>query len=180
VSVTWAIQGATSVPVNANQASVPSGSRPLDPVLPQIGSVILTSSIGTQRYDALQTVVRKLHANGWSLMATHTWGHAFSDSRGFFSDSGQSAEPATFWPNPRDQPAEWGSSAFDARHHLTVAWTMDVPWGRGRRWGAGVPAWADADGWVVIDGVARAQAMRSRSWRRTSRRRARDHGRLIV
>jgi hypothetical protein len=145
-----------AVPVNANQASEPGGSRPLDPYLPQIGSVILTSSIGTQRYDSLQTVVRRTYANGWSLIATHTWGHAFSDSRGFYSDSGQSAEPATFWPNPRDQAAEWGSSAFDAPHHVTAGWTMDLPWGRERRFGADMPAWADAlaGGWSV-DGIWR-------------------------
>lgn len=146
-----------AVPVNANQASEPGGARPLDPFLPQIGSVILTTSIGKQRYDSLQTIVRRTYANGWSLIATHTWGHAFSDSRGFYSDSGQSAEPATFWPNPRDQAAEWGPSAFDARHHLTVGWTLDLPVGRGRRWGAEMPGWADAvvGGWSV-DGLWRA------------------------
>lgn len=146
-----------AVPVNANQASQPGGARPLDAYLPQIGSVILTSSIGQQRYDSLQTVVRRTYAKGWSLIATHTWGHAFSDSRGYFSDSGQSAEPATFWPNPRDQEAEWGSSAFDARHHVTAGWTLDLPFGRGRRWGAETPAWVDAvaGGWSV-DGLWRA------------------------
>jgi hypothetical protein len=146
-----------AVPLNANQASEPGGSRPLDPYLPQIGSVILISSIGKQSYDALQTVVRKHYANGWSLMASHTWGHAFSDSRGFYSDSGQSAEPATFWPNPRDQQAEWGSSAFDARHHWTMGWTMEVPWGRDRRWGATMARWVDvvSGGWS-LDGMWRA------------------------
>ncbi|MCC7180341.1 MAG: carboxypeptidase regulatory-like domain-containing protein [Acidobacteria bacterium] len=146
-----------AVPVNANQAAEPGGPRPLDPFLPQIGSVILTTSIGKQRYDSLQTVVRRTYANGWSLIATHTWEHAFSDSRGYYSDSGQSAEPATFWPDPRDQAAEWGPSAFDARHHLTVGWTLDLPVGRGRRWGAEMPAWADAvvGGWSV-DGLWRA------------------------
>lgn len=148
-----------AVPVNANQASEPGGDRPLDPYLPQIGNVVLTASIGKQQYDALQTVLRKPHGQGWSLIASHTWGHAFSDSRGYYSDSGQSAEPATFWPNPRDQAAEWGSSAFDARHHVSVGWTLDLPWGRERRWASTMPSWLDAiaGGWSV-DGLWRAHS----------------------
>lgn len=137
------------VPLNANQPLVPGGPRPLDGVLPQIGAVILTTSIGRQRYDALQASVRRRHSNGWSLIGSYTWSHAFSDSRGFFSESGQSAEPATFWPNPRDQAAEWGPSAFDVRHTFTGGTLVDLPWGRGRRWGSAMPPWLDAiaGGW---------------------------------
>ena len=137
------------VPVNANQPAAPGAPRPLDHVLPQIGSVILTTSVGRQRYDALQASVRRRYSRGWSLIGSYTWGHAFSDSRGFFSEGGQSAEPATFWPDPRDQAAEWGPSAFDVRHTFTGGMLADLPIGRDRRWGRGMPAWADAlaGGW---------------------------------
>lgn len=143
------VGGHLPVPINANQATAPTAPRPLDDVLPQIGSLILTSSVGKQQYDALQVTARKRHSSGWGVTAAYTWGHAFSDSRGFFSESGQTAEPATFWPNPRDQGAEWGPSAFDVRHTLVGGMTFDLPWGRDQRWGAAMPAWLEvlAGGW---------------------------------
>jgi hypothetical protein len=139
------------VPVNGNQAQVPGGPRPLDAVLPQIASVILTAPVGEHQYDALQVQGRKRYARGWSLVASYVWGHAFTNSRGFFSDSGQTAEQASFWPDPRNPEAEWGSSPYDVRHNLSVGWLADLPWGRGRRWLSGIPAALDAivGGWSM-------------------------------
>jgi hypothetical protein len=57
-----------------------------------------------------------------------------SHGRGFFSDGGQAAEAASFWPNPRDREAEWGPAASDVRHNLKVAGILELPIGRDRKW----------------------------------------------
>jgi len=64
-----------------------------------------------------------------------------TNSRGFFSEGGQTAEQTSFAPNPRNLEAEWGPAQFDVRHSLTVAGVADLPFGRGRRFLAGAPRW---------------------------------------
>ena len=73
------------------------------------------------------------------------------DGRGFFSEGGQTAEPGSYWPDPRNQSAEWGPLPFDARHTLTSAAIVDLPFGGGRRWLNDVPRWVDciAGGWTM-------------------------------
>ena len=44
-----------------------------------------------------------------------------TNSRGFFSEGGQTAEQTSFAPNPRNLEAEWGPAQFDVRRSLTVA-----------------------------------------------------------
>ena len=88
------------VPLNADQRPAPGAPRPLDAIYPQIAGVSLTTSIGHQQYDALQTTVRKRFANGWEFLSAYTWSRGMGDGRGFFSEGGQTAEPASFWPDP--------------------------------------------------------------------------------
>ena len=139
------------VPLNADQRPAPGAPRPLDAIYPQIAGVTLTTSIGHQQYDALQMNVRKRFANGWEFLSAYAWSRGMGDGRGFFSEGGQTAEPASFWPDPRNQNAEWGPLPFDARHTLTSAAIIDLPFGRGRRWLNNVPQWVDAvaGGWTM-------------------------------
>jgi len=83
-----------------------------------------------------------LSTNGttlWSFVFTrpggrlYTWSLAMTNSRGFFSEGGQTAEQTSFAPNRRNLEAEWGPAQFDVRHSLTVAGVADLPFGRGRR-----------------------------------------------
>jgi len=83
-----------------------------------------------------------LSTNGttlWSFAFTrpggrlYTWSLAMTNSRGFFSEGGQTAEQTSFAPNRRNLEAEWGPAQFDVRHSLTVAGVADLPFGRGRR-----------------------------------------------
>ena len=139
------------VPVNFNQRPSPDEPRPLDSVYPQIGGVILTAPNAKQRYDALQVFAQKRVAGGARVSAAYTWSHAMTNSRGFFSDGGQTAEQASFWPNPRNVDTEWGPAPFDVRHSLTIAGMAELPLGRGRRFLADAPAWLHGvvSGWSV-------------------------------
>ena len=139
------------VPVNADQRPAPGAPRPLDTIYQQIAGVSLTASIGHQQYDALQATLRKRFAGGWEFVSAYAWSRGMGDGRGFFSEGGQTAEPASFWPDPRNQQAEWGPLPFDARHNLTTAAIVDLPFGRGRRWLNTAPRWVDcvAGGWTM-------------------------------
>jgi len=139
------------VPVNANQAPRPGEPRPFDSVYPQISSVILTAANANQRYNGLQMTARKRFSDGWEVFGAYTWSTAWSHGRGFFSDGGQVAEAASFWPNPRDRDAEWAPASFDVRHNLAVAGLAEMPWGNGRRWLSGGPGWLKSlvGGWSV-------------------------------
>jgi len=139
------------VPVNADQPRHAGDSRPLDSIYPQIGSVVLTAANADQQYNGLQTSARKRWSNGWEIIAAYTWSSAMSHGRGFFSEGGQTAEPASFWPNPYDRDAEWGPVPFDVRHNLTAAGISELPFGRTRRWLSTESPWIEGlvGGWSI-------------------------------
>ena len=139
------------MPVNADQPRHAGEPRPLDAVYPQIAGVVLTAANANQRYDALQASARKRFSSGWEFRSAYTLSHGMSHGRGFFSEGGQTAEPASFWPNPYDRDAEWGPVAFDVRHNAVAAGIWDLPFGRERRWLADAPMWIDrlAGGWSL-------------------------------
>ena len=143
-------------PVNFDQRPAPGAPRPFDAVYPQIGGVILTSSNAKQRYDGLQLSAQK-RASGARVSAAYTFSLAMTNSRGFFSEGGQTAEQASFAPDPRNIDAEWGPAPFDVRHVLSVAAVTDLPLGRGRRFLAAAPRWVDAfvGGWSIA-GILKA------------------------
>jgi hypothetical protein len=145
------------VPVNYNQRPAPGAPRPFDAVYPQIGGVILTTPNARQRYDALQAMGRKRFSEGLAFVASYTWSHAMSNGRGFFSDSGQTAEQSAYWADPRNPDAEWGPTPFDVRHALSIGALSELPWGRRRRFLSGAPRWVDAiaGGWAVA-GILKA------------------------
>jgi hypothetical protein len=144
-------------PVNFDQRPAPGEPRPFDATYPQIGGVILTTSNAKQRYDGLQLSARKRGAGGTYLSAAYTWSLAMTNSRGFFSEGGQTAEQASFGPNPRDLDADWGPAPFDVRHSLAVAAVADLPFGRQRRFFANAPGWVNGvvGGWSVA-GILKA------------------------
>jgi hypothetical protein len=139
------------VPVNADQPRHAGEPRPFDSIYPQIAGIVLTTGNANQSYAALQGMARKRLSNDWELLMSYTWSRGLSHGRGFFSDGGQTAEPASFWPNPYDREAEWGPVPFDVRHNAAAAGIWNLPFGRERRW------LADASRWV--DGVVRGWSL---------------------
>jgi TonB dependent receptor len=117
-----------------SQATVALGTllRPY----PQYGTLMETFMPGVDnRYKALQLRVQRRFASGYSLV----WGYNYNrESTGaFFNGPDQYANKLTMIP------------ASSPRHRMTLASTVELPFGRGRRFGKSVPALVNAvlGGW---------------------------------
>jgi len=117
----------TGVPVCS--ASSCGFFRPLDAAflaagVPLLGSVRSEESIGRSRYDGMNISYRQRGFHKVDLIANYTLARAV----GYDQDGG------SFRNYPRDpqkpfSPFEFGPSFNDERHHVTIAGTVNLPWG---------------------------------------------------
>ena len=99
----------------------------------KISQISGTSSTGNQKYNALQSSLRKRFSGGVEFQASYTWSKGMSDSVGFYSDSGQAGPQSPYWQNLYNRKAEWGPTYFDNTHSFTSAFVYEMPWGKGKR-----------------------------------------------
>jgi trimeric autotransporter adhesin len=92
------------------------------------------SSEGHSTLHALSLRARKRLARGVAFGGAYTWSRAYDNA------SSIGGGGATVAQNDRDLEAEWGRSSFERRHSVTADYSIELPWGRGRRW-------LDAAGW---------------------------------
>jgi hypothetical protein len=119
---------------NLNQAVPGPGAvnsrRPFFAVRPGLADVTWAVSDGTADYHAFQFSAEKRLSHGFSGLLSYTWGHAIDTVGQSFGGGADGPLPQ----DPRNRLADRGNSPFDMRHRLTVAWTYELPFGRGRRW----------------------------------------------
>jgi len=123
-----------SITENAAGAPVCSASscgfyRPLDAAfiaagVSKLGSLRNDESIGRSRYDGMNISYRQRGFHHVDLIANYTLARA----QGYDQDGG------SFRYYPRDpqkpfSPFEFGPSFNDERHHVTIAGTVNLPWG---------------------------------------------------
>ena len=92
--------------------------------VPRLGSVRNEESIGRSRYDGMNISYRQRGFHKVDLIANYT----LSKAQGYDQDGG------SFRYYPRDpqkpfSPFEYGPSFNDERHHVTIASTVNLPWG---------------------------------------------------
>src|SRR5262249_16918417 len=92
--------------------------------VPLLGSVRNEESIGRSRYDGLNISYRQRGFHRVDLIANYT----LSKAQGYDQDG------ASFRYYPRDpqkpfSPFEYGPAFNDERHHVTIAATVNLPWG---------------------------------------------------
>jgi len=92
--------------------------------VPVLGSVRNEESIGRSRYDGMNISYRQRGFHKVDLIANYTLARA----QGYDQDGG------SFRYYPRDpqhpfSPFEFGPSFNDERHHVTIAGTVNLPWG---------------------------------------------------
>jgi hypothetical protein len=104
--------------------------------LPEFVSTIVEDYEGSDSYHAAVARLQKRFSNGNSLLVTYTW----SRSRDKLN-----------YLNPSERVLEDRISPNDRTHHLAVAATAHLPFGKGRRWGAGWSGALDAilGGWQL-------------------------------
>ncbi|MGH6628297.1 MAG: hypothetical protein ACREB3_01035, partial [Burkholderiales bacterium] len=92
----------------------------------------LNKSIAFSTYHAVQLNVTKRFSRGFHVQGAYTWSHAIDDA----SDPLDAAAGNRSFPrNSFNLLQERGTSDFDQRHRLSVNYTWDLPFGKGRKWG---------------------------------------------
>ncbi len=93
-------------------------------------------------FHGLETKLEKRFSKGLTLLASYTWSHDIGSFQGAHTGQTQIAD----FPN-----AQRGNVDPDFRHRLTVSYTYELPFGRGKPYGAGMNAFENsvAGGWQV-------------------------------
>jgi len=93
-------------------------------------------------FNGLETKLEKRFSSGSTLLTSYTWSHDIGDWQGAHTGNTQIAD---------DPNAQRGDVDPDYRHRLTVSYTYEFPFGRGKPFGADFNAVenAIAGGWQV-------------------------------
>jgi Carboxypeptidase regulatory-like domain/TonB dependent receptor len=89
----------------------------------------LNRSIANSNYNGFQATVTKRFSRGFQIQTAYTWSHAIDDG----SDPLDAAAGGRSFPrNSYNLAAERGNSDFDLRHRLSINYTWELPFGKGR------------------------------------------------
>ncbi|MBI3472888.1 MAG: TonB-dependent receptor [Candidatus Solibacter usitatus] len=116
-------------------SSTPSLYLSGNPALRVITQISGTNSNGNQKYNALQSTLRKRMSGGLEFQAAYTWSKGMSDAIGYYGEGGQAGSQSAYWQYLYAQKAEWGPTYFDATHMLSLSHVWDIPIGKGKHFG---------------------------------------------
>jgi hypothetical protein len=97
--------------------------------VPEFADIVYIESIGNSTYNSLQAKFQQRLRSGFSAIVSYTYGKSIDDNSTFFSSAGDANFPQDSL-NPR---AERGRSNFDLRHRFSMGYSLDLPFGKGRR-----------------------------------------------
>src|SRR5438445_247922 len=111
------------------------------------GDMQILENLGISNYNSLQAKLERRFANGFTLLASYTYGKALTDSVDHLStsgagngvDVGEFKEPQ----DPHNRRIEYGPSEFDVKHRFVLSGVWQLPFGRGRAMGLGGSRAAD-------------------------------------
>jgi hypothetical protein len=117
-----------------------------DRPFPQFSNVsIVLPSIGRSDYHAGTLRVERRFGEGFSALVTYTYAKFLTDTDAGGSDLGDISNYSDFY----NRAADYGPSANDIRHRLTLSSVYELPIGRGKRYlSSGLPAHL-LGGWSV-------------------------------
>jgi hypothetical protein len=111
--------------------------------------------------------VEKRFSRGFTLLASYTFSKSIDDASSFFSSAGDASFPQDSY-NVRP---ERGRSNFDVRQRLTLSYSWELPFGRGKRFlsGGGAAAgvfgnWQTFGLWTFQTGVEIVVPSRTELW----------------
>jgi hypothetical protein len=97
--------------------------RPFNGLYPKFAGIYELESSANANYNALQTILRRRLAQGFTLFASHVWSHSIDDaSNGFCSCTAGVSLPQ----NSLDTRAEKAASSFDQRQRFTLNFVYDL------------------------------------------------------
>jgi hypothetical protein len=97
---------------------------------PRFDDIDLLESRGNSSYNALQARYQQRLSRGFTALASYTWSKSIDDASNFFTSAGD----PNFPQNSLDVGAERGRSNFDVRHRLSVSYSYQLPFGKGRQY----------------------------------------------
>ena len=123
---------------------------------PFFDDINLIESRANSSYHALQARFQQRLRAGLAALASYTFAKSIDDASNFFTSAGD----PNFPQDSNNARLERGRSNFDVRHRLSVGYTYDLPFGRGRRYlGDGGFATALLSGWQT-NGILTLQSGR--------------------
>src|SRR5262249_21925446 len=93
---------------------------------PQYSGLGLGGFGSNSNYNGAVFAVRKKPSHGLALQASYTFAKSFDNNSAFFGSTGETG----VYADSRNRAAEYGPSAFDIHHQLTVAYLYQLPVGR--------------------------------------------------
>ena len=97
---------------------------------PLFDDIDLIESRANSNYHALQARLQQRLSAGLSLLASYTYSKSIDDASNFFTSAGD----PNFPQDSNNVRAERGRSNFDVRQRLSVSYTYELPFGKGRRY----------------------------------------------
>lgn len=115
-------------------------------LLSEIGNANGNASNGSQRYDALQAVLRHRMSSGLDAQLAYTYSKCLSDSGGYYGTWGstQTSHGQVGWTTLYNPRLDWGPCFFDQTHVLSSYATYQLPFGRGKKLGNNLSPVVDA------------------------------------
>ena len=95
---------------------------------PRFDDIDLLESRANSNYHSLQARWQQRLSRGLAALVSYTWAKSIDDASNFFSSAGD----PNFPQNSYDVRAERGRSNFDVRHRLSVSYSYDLPFGKGK------------------------------------------------
>ncbi len=105
------------------------GARPYDAAfvaagLPKLAQIVVESSIGRSRYDAMNIGYRRRLSNHFSLNTSYVLSRAVAYIGGPAAFGNAASDPKNIF-----DPSDFGNAPNDERHHFVVAGIVQLPWG---------------------------------------------------
>ncbi|HYE65373.1 MAG TPA: TonB-dependent receptor, partial [Pyrinomonadaceae bacterium] len=110
-----------------NQPQPSATSFVLRPV-PQFEDILILESRANSNYHSLQARFQQRLDFGLAFLSSYTWSKSIDNASSFFTSTGDPNFPQDSY-NIR---AERGLSNFDVRHRLSLSYSYDLPFGKGR------------------------------------------------
>ncbi|MGI8732130.1 MAG: TonB-dependent receptor domain-containing protein [Pyrinomonadaceae bacterium] len=119
----------TARDINQPQPSVLPPGLPFVPRPdPRFDDINLLESRANSNYHSLQARWQQRLSRGLAALVSYTWAKSIDDASNFFSSAGD----PNFPQNSYNVSAERGPSNFDVRHRLSVSYSYDLPFGKGK------------------------------------------------
>jgi len=128
-------QAAVAPPYAGFSGSVSQALRPF----PQYGTVTVDSAtmddpFGDYTYDAMQAQVTKRTSAGLTVLASYSWSKNLTNADSEYpSEAGWEGNSNTGALNTYNLKVEKALSQFDIPQRVVLAWTYDLPFGKGKK-----------------------------------------------